>query len=108
MYEGHSCKVLCQEINTSGKTWYLSHHSVYHPYKLRKIRVVLDLSEDYKGRFLNREMLSGPALTNQKVVILLRSRHDQVAVMGGIRAMFHQVKVPKRSMQLNEVSMVGQ
>ena len=32
----------------SGKTWYLPHHCVYHPNKPRKIRVVFDLSADYK------------------------------------------------------------
>ena len=38
----------------SGKTWYLPHHGVYHPTKPEKIRVVFDLSGDYKGRCLNR------------------------------------------------------
>ena len=38
----------------SGKTWYLPHHGVYHPNKPEKIRVVFDLSGDYKGRCLNR------------------------------------------------------
>ena len=32
----------------SGKTWYLPHHGVYHPNKPGKIRVVFDLSADYK------------------------------------------------------------
>ena len=79
----------------SGKTWYLPHHGVYHPNKPGKIRVVFDLSADYKGRCLNRELLSGPDLTNQIVGVLLRFREEQVAVMGDIEAMFHQVKVPK-------------
>ena len=37
-----------------GKTWYLTHHGVYHPNKPGKIRVVFDLSADYKRRCLNR------------------------------------------------------
>ena len=80
---------------TSGKTWYLPHYGVYHPNKPGKIRVVFDLSADYKGRCLNRELLSGPDLTNQIVGVLLRFREEQIAVMGDIEAMFHQVKVPK-------------
>ena len=55
----------------SGKTWYLPHHGVYHPNKPGKIRVVFDLSADYKGRCLNRELLSGRDLTNQIVRVLL-------------------------------------
>ena len=51
----------------SGKTWYLPHHGVYHPNKPGKIRVVFDLSADYKGRCLNRELLARTDLTNQKV-----------------------------------------
>ena len=51
----------------SGKTWYLLHHGVYHPNKPGKIRVVFDLSADYKGKCLYRELLSGPDLTNQIV-----------------------------------------
>ena len=79
----------------SGKTWYLPHHGVYYPNKPGKIRVVFDLSADYKGRFLNRELLSGPDLTNQIVGVYLRFQEEQIAVMGDIEAMFHQVKVPK-------------
>ena len=55
---------------------------------------MFDLSADYKG-CLNRELLSGPDLTNKIVGVLLRFREEQIAVMGDIEAMFHQVKVPK-------------
>ena len=76
-----------------GKIWYLPHHGVYHPNKPGKIRVVFDLSADYKGRCINRELLSGPDLTSQIAGVLLWFREEQVAVMGGIEVMFHQVKV---------------
>ena len=55
---------------------------------------MFDLSADYKG-CLNRELLSGPDLTNKIIGVLLRFREEQIAVMGDIEAMFHQVKVPK-------------
>ena len=64
----------------SGKTWYLTNHGVYHPSNPGKIRGVFDLSADYKGRCLNRELLF---------------REEQIAVMGDIEALFYQVKVPK-------------
>ena len=79
---------------TPGKTWYLPHHGVYHPNKPGKIRVVFDLSAEYKGTCLNKELLPGPGLTNQIIGVLLRFREEHVGVKGDIEAMFHQVSVP--------------
>ena len=76
------------------KIWYLTHHGVYHSNKHGKIRVVFDLSADYKDICINTELLSGPDLTNQIAGVLLRFREEQAAVMGGIGVMFHQVKIP--------------
>ena len=42
---------------------------------------------------INRELPSGEDLTNQIGGVLLQFREEQVAVMGVIEAMFHQVKV---------------
>ena len=39
-------------------------------------------------------LLYGPDLTNEIAGVLLWLREEQIAVMGGIEAMFHQVKVP--------------
>ena len=64
-----------------GKIWYLPYHGVYHPHK-PGIRVVFDLSADYKDRCINRELLLGPDFTNQIAGALLRFREQQVAVMG--------------------------
>ena len=47
-----------------GRTWYLPHHGVYHPNKPGKIRVVFDLSAEYKGTCLKKELLPGPDVTN--------------------------------------------
>ena len=77
-----------------GKIWYLPHHDVYHPNKPGKIRVVFDLSADYKARCINIELISGPHLTNQRSDALIRFREEQVTVMGDIEAIFHQVKIP--------------
>ena len=77
-----------------GKTWYLPHHVVYQPNKTGKIRVVFDLSAEYKGICLNKELLPGLDLTNQIIGVLLRFREEHVRVMGDIEAMFDQVKFP--------------
>ena len=79
---------------TPGKMWYLPHHGVYHPNKPGKTRVVFELSAEYKGTCLNKELLPVPDLTNQIIGVLLRFREGHVGVMGDIQTMFHQVKVP--------------
>ena len=38
-----------------------------HPQKPDRIRVVFDCSSDFRGRRLNKELLSGPDPTNQIV-----------------------------------------
>ena len=68
--------------------------STYHPNKPGKIRVVFDISAEYKGTCLSKKLLPGPDLTNQITGVLLRFREEHVRVMGDIEAMFHQVKVP--------------
>ena len=61
-----------------GKIWYLPQHGVYHPNKPQKIRVVFDLSADYKVICISRELLSGPDLTNQIAGVLLQFGEEQV------------------------------
>ena len=78
----------------TGKTWYLPHHGVYHTNKPGKIRMVFDLSAEYKGTCLNKELLPGPDLTNQIIGVLQRFGEEHVGVKGDIQATFHQVKVP--------------
>lgn len=76
----------------SGKVCYIPHHSVYHPRK-GSLRVVFDCGATYKGISLNSQFLQGPNLTSSLLGVLTRFRQEPVAVMGDIRAMFHQVKV---------------
>ena len=72
-----------------GKAWYLPHHGVYHTNKPGKIWVVFDLSAEYKGTCLNKELLSGTDLKNQIIGVLLRFMEEHVGVVGDIEAMFH-------------------
>ena len=53
-------------IQTSS-SWYIPNNGVYHPNKRDKIRVVFDCSIEFEGRILNKELFSGPDLTNQIV-----------------------------------------
>ena len=53
------------------KTWFIPHHGVYHPSKLGKIWVVFDCSAEYNGVSINKKLMSGHDLTNQKISILV-------------------------------------
>ena len=53
------------KANQQGKTWFISHHEVYHPNKPGKIRIVFDCSAEYDGNSVNKRLLFGPDLTNQ-------------------------------------------
>ena len=92
--KGYAEKVLDEEIAaTPGQTWYLPHHNVVNENKPEKLRIVFDCSVTFGGTSLNKEVLQGPDFTNNLVGVLLRFREEQVAVMGDIEGMFHQVRV---------------
>ena len=79
-----------------GKTWYIPHHGVFNPNKPGKIRVVFDCSAEVGGESINRNLLTGPDLTNQLIGVLIRFREEHVAIMADIEAMFYQVKVAEK------------
>ena len=78
-----------------GKTWYITHHAVYHKEK-KKIRVVFNCSLKYRGISLNDKLLQGPDLTNNLLGVLIRFRQGNIALVGDIEKMFYQVKVPSK------------
>ena len=77
-----------------GKTWYISHHGIYHPEKPGILRVDFDCLAKYKGICLNDILLQGPDITNNLVGVLYRFRRESIAVQGDIQLMFHHVKIP--------------
>ena len=88
------------EAQTYGKTWYIPQHGIYHPSKPGKIQVVFDCSAKFNGISINKELLSGPDLTNQLVGALIGFHQEQVAVIGDIESMFYQVWVFKEHRSL--------
>ena len=56
--------------------------------------MVFDCSAEYKGASLNKELISGPDLTNQIVGVLTRFREDEIGFMADTEKMFYQVQVP--------------
>ena len=92
--EGYASEVSSEDLlKDDGHVWYLPHHGVYHPRK-NKIRVVFDCAARFQGTSLNERLLQGPNLTNSLVGTLIRFRQDDIAIMGDIDSMFHQVRVP--------------
>ena len=87
-------KIPSEQIDSeSGVVWYLPHHSVTHPKKPDKVRVVFDCAAKYHGTSLKDNVLQGSDLTNSLTGVLLRFCQEPVAVMADIEAMFHQVLV---------------
>ena len=92
--KGYARKMTKEEtINTSNKTWYLPHQSVFHPQKQGKVRVVFDATAKYKDKSLSKELFTGPGLLNSLVAVLLRFRNHKTALVGDGEAIFHQVRV---------------
>lgn len=95
MNKEYAEKVSNESLKTeNGKAWYVLHHSIYHPKKPEKIRVVFDCSAKFGGTSLNEQLLEGPDLTNSLVGVLTQFRQEPVVFMGDIEAMFYQVRVP--------------
>ena len=91
---GYAERVPCTDKDVSARcTWYLPHHNVTNPNKPDKLRIVFDCAAEYAGTSLNKAVFQGPDMTNKLIGVLVRFRERQVAVMGDIEAMFHQVKV---------------
>ena len=89
--KGYMQKVSKEDLyGPAGKTWYLTHHSVYHKQK-KKIRVVFDCSLKFQGKSQNDRLLQGPDLANNLVGVLIRFREYPIALSGDIEKMFLQV-----------------
>ncbi|KAL7852949.1 hypothetical protein SRHO_G00187340 [Serrasalmus rhombeus] len=91
--KGYAVEVPANELNRNdGRVWYIPHHGVIHPQK-GKLQVVFDCASSFQGKSLNEELLQGPDLTNSLVGVLTRFRHDHIALISDIEAMYHQVRV---------------
>ncbi len=76
-------------VKPGEECWYLPSFGVYHPHKPGQIRVVFDSSAQFHGVSLNDVLLTGPNLNNSLVGVLLRFRHEPIAITADIEQMFH-------------------
>ncbi len=76
-------------VKPGEECWYLPSFGVYHPHKPGQIRIVFDSSAQFHGVSLNDVLLTGPNLNNSLVGVLLRFRHEPIAITADIEQMFH-------------------
>ena len=62
--------------------------------------MVFDCSAEVGGESINRNLLTGPDLTNQLIGGLIQFRQEHVAIMADIEAMFYHVKTAERHRSL--------
>ena len=94
---GFACKLSEKELARESSThWYLPHHPVTSPTKPGKVRIVFDAAAEYKETLLNKNLLSGPDMTNSLVGVLLHFRQGTIGIAADIEGMFHQIRVREK------------
>ena len=76
-----------------GKIWHIPDHGVFHLNKPGKIRMVFDCSAEVGGESINRNLMTGPDLTNQLIGVIIQFQDENVAIMTDIEAVLYEVKV---------------
>ena len=92
--KGHATKLTPVNAKLTSKiTNYITHHAVFNIYKPSKLHVAFDAAAKYHGTLLNEDLLKRSNLLSS-LIIILRFRMNEFAVMADIKQMFHQVNVP--------------
>lgn len=74
---------------------------VYHPRKKDSVRMVFDSSAKFNNISLNDVLLKGPDITNNLQDILLRFRREEIAVIGDVEQMFHNLDMPLKEYRMS-------
>lgn len=73
---------------------YIHHHEVLKPESASTpVRIVFNSSASYMGQKLNDFWAKGPVILNNMLGVLLRFRHERIAITGDISKMYHSVKL---------------
>ena len=91
---GHSLLASLASNTVSG--WFLPYHAVLHLHKPEKLRVVFDYVARLGGASLNDHLFKEPNFLNSLIGVFIRFCTEEVAVIGDIEQMFHQVFVVPR------------
>ncbi|XP_043205783.1 uncharacterized protein LOC122372549 [Amphibalanus amphitrite] len=90
--DGYAVRVPQSELTVpSGDVWYLPHHAVVTP---SKVRVVFDCAARAGGVCLNDILQGGPHLGQPLNAVIARFREGRIAFTCDIEAMYHRVHVP--------------
>ena len=90
--DGYAEKVPPSELEPASRdVWYLPHHAVETP---EKLRVVFDCAARSAGVCLNDILQGGPHLGQPLTAVISRFREGSVAFACDIQAMYHRVHVP--------------
>ena len=90
----HATKLNQKDSETTSRiTNYIPHHAVTNVNKPNKVQIAFDTVAKAKVKSLNVHFLKGPDFLNNLVGVLLKFRERQLAVIGDVTKMFHQVQV---------------
>ncbi|XP_020609698.1 uncharacterized protein LOC110048246 [Orbicella faveolata] len=94
LHRAYARKVPDHQVNRSGEaTSFLPRHTVFHPKKPEKVRVVFDCAAKYRGVPLNDVLLQGPDMNNSLIGVLARSRQERIVILADVESMFYRVRV---------------
>lgn len=92
---GYIREITDTEDVESGREWFLPIFAVKNPNKPKKVRMVWDAAATVNNMSLNSFLLKGPDNLVNLPGVLFRFRQFEIAVVGDIKHMFHQIKMRK-------------
>ncbi|XP_053686701.1 uncharacterized protein LOC128736247 [Sabethes cyaneus] len=93
--KGYAHRITPEEQSSTdpSKVWYLPLGVVQNPKKPNKLRLIWDAKARVGGTSFNDMLLKGPDLLVSLMEVLLRFRQGNIAVVGDIKEMFHQIRI---------------
>ncbi|XP_055633544.1 uncharacterized protein LOC129773906 [Toxorhynchites rutilus septentrionalis] len=91
--KGYAHRTTPEELRSTNpnKVWYLPLGVIQNPKKPNKLRLIWDAKARAGGVSFNDMLLKGPDLLVALMEVLLRFRQGNIAIVGDIREMFHQI-----------------
>ncbi|XP_058448642.1 uncharacterized protein LOC131428613 [Malaya genurostris] len=99
--KGYAHRITPEELQSTeaSRVWYLPLGLVQNPKKPDKLRLIWGAKARVGGVSLNDMLLKGPDLLVELISVLLRFRQGEIAVVGDIKEMFHQISVRNEDKQ---------
>ncbi|XP_065092441.1 uncharacterized protein LOC135713285 [Ochlerotatus camptorhynchus] len=93
--KGYAHRITADELQSTdpSKVWYLPLGIVQNPKKPAKLRLIWDAKARAGGVSFNDMLMKGPDLLVALVAVLLRFRQRDIAIVGDIKEMFHQLRI---------------